>query len=479
MLELADESTAVAETDTGILDLDGTMCRWPLWSHVERAVDGGRYCGARVAEGAYCRAHALLAYAPPETRRAARVAIAILPRAVRAPETTAPVLKVASESSGVEPQSGGGDPSSQAHGVAVARPAALTRHPLAALIPSDETIPFHDRASQAAHYNAVRQRLARPRSSRREPTQVAAPEPPAVTREEAALPAQDLEEEEIAAALAGIAIGPGNALAVEMLRRLLRDELPGRSLYLYGPSGCGKSLMLSAARAVLPSQRLRILDDAHDAAESRCRHVTGRIVRGLSAGRLPPSDCRAGETLAEAVIVEIQPPDASLCRAALEIEARRLVCVLDERTLDGLVALDLGLPAMLATLRTLVMSGVPVTMEAIAAHAAQIAPQPVSARNVRLDDVLRAVCRHYDVSRDDLLSRRRTANVMMPRQVAMYLARFLTLRSLPEIGRRMGGRDHTTVMHAVNKLARQVETDAAVAADIGRLRTAITGEPTP
>ena len=67
-------------------------------------------------------------------------------------------------------------------------------------------------------------------------------------------------------------------------------------------------------------------------------------------------------------------------------------------------------------------------------------------------EIQRMVARQYNVSRADLLSSRRTANVVRPRQVAMYLAKTLTLRSLPEIGRRFGGRDHTTVLHAVRKI---------------------------
>ena len=60
--------------------------------------------------------------------------------------------------------------------------------------------------------------------------------------------------------------------------------------------------------------------------------------------------------------------------------------------------------------------------------------------------------RRYNVSRSDILSERRTAAVVQPRQIAMYLSKVLTLRSLPEIGRRFGGRDHTTVLHAVRKI---------------------------
>jgi chromosomal replication initiator protein len=80
------------------------------------------------------------------------------------------------------------------------------------------------------------------------------------------------------------------------------------------------------------------------------------------------------------------------------------------------------------------------------------------------------VARQYNVSRADLLSSRRTANVVRPRQVAMYLAKLLTLRSLPEIGRRFGGRDHTTVLHAVRKIENLVNTDTSLAEEIEVLK---------
>ena len=79
--------------------------------------------------------------------------------------------------------------------------------------------------------------------------------------------------------------------------------------------------------------------------------------------------------------------------------------------------------------------------------------RPQEPKRVKIEDIQRVVARQYNVSRADLLSSRRTANVVRPRQVAMYLAKTLTLRSLPEIGRRFGGRDHTTVLHAVRKIA--------------------------
>ena len=75
-----------------------------------------------------------------------------------------------------------------------------------------------------------------------------------------------------------------------------------------------------------------------------------------------------------------------------------------------------------------------------------------SERKVTIDEIIRKVADHYNLRMSDLLSARRARQVARPRQVAMYLAKTLTSRSLPEIGRRFGGRDHTTVIHAVRKI---------------------------
>ena len=79
----------------------------------------------------------------------------------------------------------------------------------------------------------------------------------------------------------------------------------------------------------------------------------------------------------------------------------------------------------------------------------------------------------YNVSRSDILSERRTAAVVKPRQIAMYLSKVLTLRSLPEIGRRFGGRDHTTIMHGVRKIEELCAEDHGLAEDVQLLRRAL------
>jgi chromosomal replication initiator protein len=78
--------------------------------------------------------------------------------------------------------------------------------------------------------------------------------------------------------------------------------------------------------------------------------------------------------------------------------------------------------------------------------------QGLEPRRIKIEDILRIISRHFGVSKGDLLSQRRHRSVVWPRQVGMYLAKQLTARSLPEIGRRFGNRDHTTVLHAIRKI---------------------------
>lgn len=94
-------------------------------------------------------------------------------------------------------------------------------------------------------------------------------------------------------------------------------------------------------------------------------------------------------------------------------------------------------------------------------------------KRIRIEEIQRIVSRHYNVSRNELLSNRRTRTIVKPRQVAMYLSKMLTPRSLPEIGRRFGGRDHTTVLHAVRKIEGLAETDHSLAQEIELLKRLI------
>jgi chromosomal replication initiator protein len=91
-------------------------------------------------------------------------------------------------------------------------------------------------------------------------------------------------------------------------------------------------------------------------------------------------------------------------------------------------------------------------------------------RRVTIEEIQKKVAEHWNIRLTDMSSARRARNVARPRQVAMYLAKQLTSRSLPEIGRKFGNRDHTTVMHAVSRVTELMERDAAFAEDVELLR---------
>jgi chromosomal replication initiator protein len=93
-----------------------------------------------------------------------------------------------------------------------------------------------------------------------------------------------------------------------------------------------------------------------------------------------------------------------------------------------------------------------------------------SDRRVSIDEIQKRVAEHYNIRLSDMHSARRARAVARPRQVAMYLCKQLTPRSLPEIGRKFGGRDHTTVMHAVRKIEELRAADRAIAEDVELLR---------
>jgi chromosomal replication initiator protein len=96
-------------------------------------------------------------------------------------------------------------------------------------------------------------------------------------------------------------------------------------------------------------------------------------------------------------------------------------------------------------------------------------------RRVTIEEIQKRVAEHFNIKVSDMHSARRSRAVARPRQVAMYLAKQLTPRSLPEIGRKFGGRDHTTVMHAVRKVDELRSADSSFAEDVELLRRMLEG----
>lgn len=98
-----------------------------------------------------------------------------------------------------------------------------------------------------------------------------------------------------------------------------------------------------------------------------------------------------------------------------------------------------------------------------------------SDRKLTIEEIQRKVAEHYNIRLSDMIGPKRLRNIARPRQVAMYLSKQLTPRSLPEIGRRFGGRDHTTIMHGVRKIEELMAIDSQLADDLQLLRRLLQG----
>ena len=98
-----------------------------------------------------------------------------------------------------------------------------------------------------------------------------------------------------------------------------------------------------------------------------------------------------------------------------------------------------------------------------------------NSRKITIDEIQKKVVEHYNIKLSDMHSPRRSRSVARPRQVAMYLAKSITSRSLPEIGRKFGGRDHTTVLHACRKVAELRASSADISEDYRNLTRLLSG----
>ena len=108
--------------------------------------------------------------------------------------------------------------------------------------------------------------------------------------------------------------------------------------------------------------------------------------------------------------------------------------------------------------------GTPITLETVQETLSD--SRYTTGQRLTVDRIQKAVCDEFRVTLTDMTSKRRARVIARPRQVAMYLSKKLTKRSLPDIGRRFGGRDHTTVMHAVKRVDTLRSEDASLNAQI-------------
>lgn len=98
---------------------------------------------------------------------------------------------------------------------------------------------------------------------------------------------------------------------------------------------------------------------------------------------------------------------------------------------------------------------------------------PEEDAQVDMGTIIRVTSTYYGISRNDVLSDRRTARIARARQVAYFLCKNLSRRSFPEIGRKFGGRDHSTIIHGVRKIEREVRQDTALAYDVAQIKKSL------
>jgi chromosomal replication initiator protein len=183
------------------------------------------------------------------------------------------------------------------------------------------------------------------------------------------------------------------------------------------------------------------------------------------------------------LIADVQPPDLETRTAILQRKAAEqpvpvpdeVVAFLAQRIQSNIRELEGSLNRVVAHAR---LAGRPLTPDTAAAALSDLLANPVR-RFIGLPQVLDAVCRYYRVDSRGLRGKARDREVVVPRQVAMYLMREETEASLLEIGRELGGRDHSTVLHGVAKIHSDVETDAQLRKDVLAIRELIYSSARP
>ncbi len=217
-------------------------------------------------------------------------------------------------------------------------------------------------------------------------------------------------------------------------------------------------------------------------------HTLNSLIDGgrqvvVAADRAPTQldklDMRMRSRLGGGLVAEIGAMDHELRRSILEKRAQEActdtkglaisATVLDflaERLTESGRELEGAIHRLRASYQ---LTDQPVTIE-VAEQIVRDLMRGAEPRRVRIDDILRTVSKHYGVNRGDLLSGRRNRSIVRPRQIGMYLAKLLTSRSLPEIGRRFGNRDHTTVLHAIRKIEQLMNDDNQLREEIELLK---------
>ncbi len=185
--------------------------------------------------------------------------------------------------------------------------------------------------------------------------------------------------------------------------------------------------------------------------------VRSRLAWGLVAD-IHPTDFELRVGILEQKLA--QEPEVTVPREVIEFLAHRITS--NVRELEG---------AMKRVIAYHALMGRAISLEMVQEVLADVLR--ANARKVSIDDIQRKVAEHYNIRMAEMSSARRARAVARPRQVAMFLAKRLTSRSLPEIGRKFGNRDHTTVLHGVRRIEELIQSDVSLAEDVRMLEAAL------
>lgn len=327
-------------------------------------------------------------------------------------------------------------------------------------------------------------------------------------------------------------VAESNRLATTVARKIAANQAtPSQTVYFYGRHGVGKTHLLRAIEAEMAKAgedrsavymsaeefmvafvegvkrrdtselkaRLRgadvlLIDDLQAIAGmggtqkeffSNIRAVVSRggqvvITADESPSQLNSLNARVREELQGGVLIEVGEPDAEMRRRIVRMKADLIKAEnpefdLNEEAVDLIVSRVKGpgrqlYGAVCNVFTATTFIGNPVTLDDVSAA---VRRQLGDLKPPSIDHVKRATMAVFEITKTDLESARRSRSVAYPRQIAMFLCRKLTTRSLPQIGKFFGNRDHTTVLYAVRKLEDLVKTDATLRQDVERVERAI------
>ena len=329
-----------------------------------------------------------------------------------------------------------------------------------------------------------------------------------------------------------LVVSESNRVATTVARKIAEDQAtPAQTVYFYGRHGVGKTHLLRAIESKmlrdgsdrtadymsaeefmvafvegvkrndtsdlktrLRSADVLLIDDLQAIAGmggtqkeffSNIRAVVARggqvvITADVSPSQLNALNARVREELQGGVLVEVSDPDEQMRREIVRMKAGMIASEnpgfeLTDEAVELIVSRVKGpgrqlYGAVCNVFTATTFIGNPVTLEDVSAA---VRRQLGDLKPPSIDTVKRATMTVFEITKTDLESARRSRSVAYPRQIAMYLCRKLTTRSLPQIGRFFGNRDHTTVLYAVRKLEDLVKADATLRKDIERVERVI------